>query len=474
MRINKINSAVLCSEKTGNIKNFSNNNVEKPNVNSTKTPPLVPITFMGKVNRYISELAIGLTKEFGEKVKPSQLKPVMTKEEFVKVIPKLTEQNYVAGVENVRNGTFIADLHSHTHYSDGRITVENMLEQAVEYGNRLKNINGKPFIFALSDHDGVKGDIEALKIISENPKKYENIKFIPAAELSFVVPCEAGSRRAERYKTDVQMPEVLAFNLNPFSEISKTFFKDLYEKRKNMTSEMIKGANQLIRDSNFSVKEYNQYALKRRADDYFIMNQYWHVLDYILAKTAIVEAAKKQMKGVSQLTREVLEDLQRKNTKPISFNIMAYVRDHGWLSNVAFPEFAYDKLQEKFFPHAQGNVVRTNVEHTFDDVVDYAQKENANLALAHPVYFLQNFKLEDGYQRLCEYIKKAKGCLNFAEKYHQAYFIAKNRDIRTVEELKEYNKILDKTDLTFIGGRDNHSFDFAKFQEPINTGGTWI
>ena len=102
------------------------------------------------------------------------------------------------------------------------------------------------------------------------------------------------------------------------------------------------------------------------------------------------------------------------------------------------------------------------------------QKENANLALAHPVYFLQNFKLEDGYQRLCEYIKKAKGCLNFAEKYHQAYFIAKNRDIRSVDELKQYNKILDKTDLTFIGGRDNHSLDFAKFQETINTGGTWI
>jgi len=445
--------------------------VDKPN---DKTNESTNLSFFGRVNPYLKELAKGLTNEIGEKVKPSQLKSVMTKEEFAKVIPKLTEQNYVASVENVKNGTFIADLHAHTLYSDGRITVKNMLEQAAEYGNQLKNINGKPFIFALSDHDGIKGDIEALKIISENPKKYENIKFIPATELSFVVPCEAGSRRAERYKTDVQMPEVLVYNINPFSETSKQFFNDLHLKREKMTSEMINEANQLIRDGNFSVKEYNQYVLKRREDDYFIMNQHWHILDYILAKTAVVESAKKQMKGVKQLTREILADLQKKDIKPFSFNIMAYVRNRGWFSNTEFPEFAYDKLQEKFFPHAQGSVVRTNVEHTFDDVVNYSQSEDAYLALAHPVYFLQNFKLEDGYHRLCEYIKKAKGRLNFAEKYHQAYLIAKNRDIRSDDELKQYNKILDRTDLTFIGGRDNHSTDFAKFSEALNIGEKWI
>jgi len=216
--------------------------VDKPN---DKTNESTNLSFFGRVNPYLKELAKGLTNEIGEKVKPSQLKSVMTKEEFAKVIPKLTEQNYVASVENVKNGTFIADLHAHTLYSDGRITVKNMLEQAAEYGNQLKNINGKPFIFALSDHDGIKGDIEALKIISENPKKYENIKFIPATELSFVVPCEAGSRRAERYKTDVQMPEVLVYNINPFSETSKQFFNDLHLKREKMTSEMINEANQL-------------------------------------------------------------------------------------------------------------------------------------------------------------------------------------------------------------------------------------
>ena len=474
MKINKINSAVLCSEKKALKTKFYTDNPNIPTEELTKTPPLIPITFLGRSNKYLTELAVGLSTEIGEKIKPSQLKSVMTKEEFLKQIPKLTEQNFVASTENIRNGTFIADLHCHTNYSDGRISVQNMLDQAAEYGNRLKNINGKKFIFALTDHDGIKGVVEALKIIAKNPKKYENIKFIPASELSFVVHCEDGSKRAHKYRTDVQMPEALIYNINPFSETSKTFFNDLYSNRKKQTELMIKEANELIRDGNFSVKEYNKYVLKKRDDDYFIMNQHWHIMDYIITKTNVVEAAKKQMKGVRDLTREIISDLQKKNIKPYSFNIYNQLKSKRLITESIMPRFAYDKLVQKFFPHSQGKNVKTNVEHSFADIVNYAQREDAQLALAHPAYFLQNFKLEDGYQRLGEYIEKSNGRLNFIEKYHQAYHIDKNRDIQTEQELKDYNKIIDRYNLVNIGGRDNHSIDFTKFQDVIHVGENWV
>ena len=39
--------------------------------------------FKGNSNQYLKKLANGLSNEFGEKVKPSQLKSVMTKDEFL-------------------------------------------------------------------------------------------------------------------------------------------------------------------------------------------------------------------------------------------------------------------------------------------------------------------------------------------------------------------------------------------------------
>lgn len=473
MKINKINSAILCSKNSViKTQNLGGKKDDLPVESLTKTPPLIPISFLGKPNKYLNELAIGLTKELGEKVKPSQLKSVMTKEEFLKEIPKLTEQNFVASPENIKNGVFIADLHCHTNYSDGRISVQSMLDQAVEYGNKLKNINGKKFIFALSDHDGINGVVDALKIIAKNPQKYENVKFVPASELSFVVHCEEGSKRNSRYQTNVQMPEALIYNINPFSETSKIFFNDLYSNRKKQTESMIKEANELMREGKFSVKELNSFA-KGNKESYFMMNEHWRVLDYIASKLLIVESAKKNMKNVEEQKREVLSYLQANNLKIHPYYVNKFLCSKGLIKDTKNLTEILNKIAQKYFPYVRGGNAMSACEHTFDDVVNYAQKEDAQLALAHPVYFLQNFKQEDGYQRLCEYIKKSKGRLNFAEKYHQAYHIGKQHDIQSERELNEYNKILDRCEFVNIGGRDNHSLDFAKFQDVTHVGGRW-
>ena len=151
-------------------------------------------------NSYKIQLARDLSKELGQKITTKHLKSIMTNSELIKELSALTEQNYVASKTNIEKGIFLADLHSHTKYSDGEISVEKLLNQAAEYGNKLNKINGKKFIFAISDHDGIDGVKEALKLIVQDPKKYENIKFVPAAEMSFIIPCHKNSPRYQRFQ----------------------------------------------------------------------------------------------------------------------------------------------------------------------------------------------------------------------------------------------------------------------------------
>ncbi len=50
------------------------------------------------------------------------------------------------------------DLHSHTHYSDGRLTVSELLDRAVE-----RNVD----VLAITDHDSVQAISEANRLIDE-------------------------------------------------------------------------------------------------------------------------------------------------------------------------------------------------------------------------------------------------------------------------------------------------------------------
>lgn len=69
---------------------------------------------------------------------------------------------------------FIADLHVHSMYSDGTMTIEEIVEEAYK-----KEVG----LLAVSDHDMLDGARHLQKVISEN-KKYKTIKCIPAVEIN--------------------------------------------------------------------------------------------------------------------------------------------------------------------------------------------------------------------------------------------------------------------------------------------------
>lgn len=413
------------------------------------------LAYRGYTNSYKVKLARDLSKELGEKITTKNLKSIMSKSELLKELPKLTEQNYVASENNIKNGIFLADLHSHSNFSDGQITVENLLNQAAEYGNKLANINGKKFIFALSDHDGIDGVKEAIKIIAKNPEKYKNIKFVPAAEVSFVLPCQKNSIRYEKFHADVQMPEVLVYGINPFSENSKNFFEGIYSSRNAQINNAIQDYSML---TTYSRAEYDKFFNPKNKRLCFL-NQHWKIWNYVLTKSRVIEMAKEQNINPDVLYEKIFNEIKanRKSMTPHELN--NYIKNKNIQTNSKeFNESLKWRLLNKIFPQKiDENTVKTDYELQLSDIAKYAKKENLVMGFAHPGFTMQNFLPENQLERMQCLIKQCKGRLKLAEKYHQKYPIGK--DI-SADELKQYNEIIDKLDLINIGGRDNHSKSF--------------
>ncbi len=354
----------------------------------------------------------------------------------------------------MKNGTFLADLHSHSNFSDGKISVQELMEQAANYGDTVNSINGKKFIFALSDHDGVEGVKEALKLIAENPAKYKNIKFVPASELSFIEHCSEGSSRFNKYHSDVQMPEMLIYNINPFSKNTDEFFSTLYAKRKSQVTNMINKANAENKGYNFSVEEYTQ-LLDKSKGKYYLLNQHWNVHNYLQLKTRLVDIAREQKKDEKVFFEETIHALKAEKQTPNGLSKYLEAKNIETTTPETYERIS--NLSKEFFPKSEKGRAVSDYENNFDDIANFALKEHAYLGFAHPGFTMQNFSEEECFKKMRSYIMRSKGTLRFAEKFHQAYPFG---DEIGRDELAKYYKILDRFNLFNFGGRDNHSGKF--------------
>ncbi len=350
---------------------------------------LACLAYHGYSNSYKIKLAHDLSKELGQKISTKNLKSIMSKSELLKELPKLTEQNYVASENNIKNGIFLADLHSHSNFSDGQISVEDLLNQAAEYGNKLEKLNGKKFIFALSDHDGIDGVKEAMKMIAKNPEKFKNIKFVPAAEVSFVMPCQKNSVRYEKFKSDVQMPEVLVYGINPFSETTKNFFEGIYRSRSKQISDSISDYSQL---SNFSRAEYDKYFNPQNKKLCFL-NQHWKIWNYVHTKSRVVQMAKEQNVEPNALYEKIFNKMIADKKTMTPYELSNYIKNKNiQTSSNEFDENLKRRLLDKIFPHKIDEKIATSsYELQLSDIAKYAKEENAIIGFAHPAFTMQNF-----------------------------------------------------------------------------------
>lgn len=123
------------------------------------------------------------------------------------------------------------DLHLHSIYSDGIVTVEEIVKEA-----KKLNLEG----IALTDHDTVAG-VKELKILCED----NNINYIFGIEFGITVN-----------KTEVH---ILGYYIDPDNKILAKAINTAFLNRKSRIRKTIENLNSLL-DLNFSEKDLKKYA----------------------------------------------------------------------------------------------------------------------------------------------------------------------------------------------------------------------
>lgn len=182
---------------------------------------------------YIQSLCRSLSIKKGEEWR---LSPVMGAQELSNTLPLANYRNFQSREENDLNFRF--NLHTHTHYSDGKFDVKELLDQAEDFAKKRSAISDDlpPFTLAITDHDCIEADREALKIIIQHPKKYSHLRVVLGAELSAVWKDKNLHRVPFEY-------ELLYYGLNPFDEKIETYLKQKQQQRKKIADLIFKELN---------------------------------------------------------------------------------------------------------------------------------------------------------------------------------------------------------------------------------------
>jgi len=158
----------------------------------------------------------------------------------------ITEQKDGFDLSGKTNYTYRANMHMHTVNSDGKMTVKELLDQGAEYANEVfKNLisnNPKttakhaPFTIAITDHDTLEGCKEAVKIISQDPWKYRNLRVILGCEMTVenkIIP--------QQLKSPVPI-HMLLHGINPFDTRLNAFLDSKKAARFDLINKIIQKA----------------------------------------------------------------------------------------------------------------------------------------------------------------------------------------------------------------------------------------
>lgn len=155
---------------------------------------------------YKKALQKGLKDTFDINCKIEDLASVATPTELKNIINKLQSFQYETG-ENFR-----ANFHIHTIASDGCLTAKEFLELCKDWSEYIfksgKSNDGLPaFSAAITDHNKIDSVKNAIALISQNPDKYKNFKFVSGCEFLF-----------HGYKKPYSAFEAVGLGFNPFDK----------------------------------------------------------------------------------------------------------------------------------------------------------------------------------------------------------------------------------------------------------------
>lgn len=346
--------------------------------------------------------AIGLKKK-----DYAALRPIVGPEEYKNILKEFSSspEYYSPGkslissakdgfdMSGKENGTFRANMHVHTVHSDGRMTVQELLDQAAQYADKIaekvKTTASKakhaPFTIAITDHDTVEGAKEAVKIISNDPWKYRNLRVILGCELSV-----ENKSIPQRLKSPIAT-HTLLHGINPFDEALNSLLDTKKTNRINLVKEIIRDSAQIIKPI------YPDTAKKLQYDDaknlYPVLKHgLTHVglstKDYIQFRTIFSECFEKNQDIQSALKAKGINTstLNYKEPKEKYFNsINENFGDKYWKKYAkALTKYSAELLGISEDDAAKKIVVSQDMENIFEKVnqIAYSKKPKNDLGPA--------------------------------------------------------------------------------------------
>ena len=292
--------------------------------------------------------AIGLKKDEADK-----LSSIVGPNEFQELVKKMSQapEVYSPGTpvyakdcsiekylnENVLNYTFGANLHMHSNNSDGKMSILEILSQAVKYANERAKKGNPPFVLAISDHDGVQGCREAVEQIVKEPEKYKNLKVVLGCENTFVYS------NPELLKNDIRV-HMLSYAINPYDESLNSFLLNRIKSHNEDMEAVLKKANEKFSSAldcvkvNFSLNDMQKItpsiAVSLRDTTYYMK-------DYLQFKM-IFERAMSNKRLQQKLTNENISLEGIDFSKPIEL----IPKNPDYSNGKKYYEYYYDALKD--------------------------------------------------------------------------------------------------------------------------------
>lgn len=155
------------------------------------------------------------------------LRPIVGQEELKEVIIKNDDNPviYTPSEKNIESGEFSMNLHMHTMYSDGTMSVKRLLDKAQDYAKNFPE--GKYMYVAITDHNTVLGIQNLIYVLQKNPGKYTKIKVVPGIEVFT-------KYNDSKYSDNPIDIHVLTWCINPYDKfLNEEFYKEDLRDRYN-------------------------------------------------------------------------------------------------------------------------------------------------------------------------------------------------------------------------------------------------
>ncbi|MBO6088189.1 PHP domain-containing protein [bacterium] len=208
---------------------------------------------------------------------------ILSEKEFIERVKNFSEKSFKVGerefpeivdtndTEYVETGDFCANLHIHTQYSDGIMSIPELLSETKKYKNVL---------VAITDHDTVDGCKEARKI---NDK-----------EVDLVLGTEISTIAINFPKQPKPLPiHLLVYGIDPFNKKLNEYLDYKRDLKLQLAKDTVKKLNEALPEYDFSMEEASlchpmilkgqdeiAHPLKKYTSGKILLNHYFPNADF--------------------------------------------------------------------------------------------------------------------------------------------------------------------------------------------------